>query len=277
MAIRPRTFEMALWIECLKDCPVVIAVLNSKGGVGKTTTAVNLAAALAAPKRRVLVVDLDSCGSASLWLGIARHQLRPSSASCLLEKYPILKAIRHTDAQNLDVLPGSIELANADVALCGVRGRETMLRRMLERVTSHYELIILDCPPALSLLNVNAIVASDGLIVPVVPEPLAVEALDTFLATIERVRSRMTTRGRVMGILLTLVEPQRKHTRDIADRLRAVHRDNVFHTEIGCAAVLSEAPASRKTIGVVAPKSQSAEAFRRLAGELLQRLPAGRH
>ena len=172
------------------------------------------------------------------------------------------------------MLPGSIELANADVALCSVRGRETMLRRMLERLTSHYELIILDCPPGLSLLNVNAIVAADGLIIPVVPEPLAVEALDTLLATIERIRSRMTTRGRVIGILLNLVDPQRKHTRDIADGLRAVHRDHVFHTEIRTAAVLSEAPAARKTIAVAAPQSPSAEAFKRLAGEILQRLPA---
>src|SRR3954470_8526100 len=113
--------------------PVTIAVLNSKGGVGKSTIAVNLGAAIATPRRRVLLVDLDSQASASLWLGVPRRHLRPSSASCLLEKYPIQKAVRHTSTPHLDLLPGSMELANADVALCGMRGRELALRRAFER------------------------------------------------------------------------------------------------------------------------------------------------
>lgn len=256
---------------------MIIAFLNNKGGVGKTTTAVNLAAVLASPKRRILLVDLDSQGSASVWLGVPRHQLKPSAACCLLDKYPILKAVRHTDTPNLDLLTGSIELANADVALCGVRGREVMLRRMLERIASHYDLMILDCPPSLSLLSVNAIVAADGLVIPVVPQPLVVEALDSLLVTVDRVRARMASRGRLVGILLSAVDPQRKQCREIAERLRAQHRDKVFHTEIRFATALAEAPAVRKTIAAFAPKSPSAEAFRRLAAEILHRLPPIRH
>jgi chromosome partitioning protein len=249
---------------------VVIAVLNSKGGAGKTTAVVCLAASLASARRRLLVVDLDSHASASRWCGVSRNQLRPSTASVLLEKYPILKAIRHTAAPHLDLLTGSLELANADVALAHVRGREAVLHRALERVAGHYEMVLLDCPPAFSLISVNAIVAADGLVIPVTPEPLAIEGLDSLLASIERVRSRMHAPAPLLGFALMAVDPRRTPQRDVIERLRAEHRDQIFHTEIRWSAATATAPEARR------PPSPS-DPFRRLGGEILHRLAAGRH
>ena len=257
--------------------PVVIAVINNKGGVGKTTTAVNLSAALAAPGHRVLLVDLDSQASASIWCGISRRNLRPSSASCLLDRYPIRRAIRPTSTPRLELLTGSLELANADVTLCNVRGREIALRKMLEKIRADYDFVLLDCPPSLSLLAINALMASDFLLVPVVPEPLSLDGLMNLLATVERVRSRMMMKTRLITLLITMIDPRRKIARELVERLRAQYRDRVFHTEIPWASALADAPAMRQHVLAFAPRSSSADAFRRLAGEVLQRLPAIRH
>jgi len=171
---------------------------------------------------------------------------------------------------HLDLLTGSLELANADIALATVRGREAALQRMLERITDHYELVIVDGPPGFSLLTIAAIVAADGLVVPVTAEPMAVDALDPFLASTDRVRVRMQVRAPLLGLVLTQVDPRRSVSREASERLRAEYRDQVFHTEIRWTTTLSVAPQGRR------PPVPN-DACRRLGGEVLHRVAALLH
>jgi chromosome partitioning protein len=255
---------------------VVLAVVNTKGGVGKTTTAVNLAAALASPRRRVLLVDLDSQASASRWCGVDRGQLKPSLANCLLHDYPLRQAVRASATDGLDLVTGSPELANADLALAAVPGRELALKQLLHSQRSRYDFVIVDCPPSLSLLTINALVAADGVIVPVTSAYLAAEGLAPLLASLDKARARFATKTRLLGILLTLVDGKRKPGVEMRRRLREHHRDRMFHTEIPVSPALEAAPASGRTILQAAPQSTAAVAFRRLAGEVLDRARASR-
>jgi len=258
---------------------VVIAVVNSKGGVGKTTTSVNLAAALTMSGergRRVLLMDLDSQASASSWAGIKRSRLKPSSASCLLYDYPVLQAVRRTRTPQLDIITGSPELANADVALCDRPGREAALKQLLAPLRDRYEIVVLDCPPGLSLLTVNALVAADALIVPIMARYLVLHTIPDLLAAIHKVRTRLGSTPRLLGLLLMMVDGRRRADRATIQRLRGQYADRVFTTAIRFSHVFEEAAAAGQPVLAFAPRCGATACFRSLAVEVLQRSSARR-
>jgi chromosome partitioning protein len=255
---------------------MILALINNKGGVGKTTTAVNLASGLVGKKRRILLVDLDSQGSASLSLGIARSDLTPSSANVLLDRMPIRKAIRNTAIKGLDILPGSMELANADLVLADASGREKRLKAALELIRDDYDFIILDCPPSLALLPITALVSSDAYIVPVTPQYLALEGLVNLMEAIERARDGIGIQTSLLGLLLTMVDYRMRVTSEIVDIIRNHHKSQVFETEIRVNVRLGEAPSFGKTIFEYDDSSTGADAYRRLTKEVLRRCRKGR-
>jgi chromosome partitioning protein len=251
----------------------IIPLLNTKGGVGRTTTAVNLAAGLARRGRRVLLVDLDSQGSASTSLGIDHDDPIPSSAEVLFGTQAISEAIRPTARNRLDLLPGSIELANADVRLPGQKHSFKRLRRALADVEDRYQTVIVDCASSLSILSINALVAADAFLLPVCPSYLAVEGIANLSAAMTRVREGIGRAPPMMGVILTRV------TRDedvppIIEKIRSHYGDRVFTQEIREDPKLREAPACSQDIFQYAPNSTASADYDALVDEIEERLQA---
>lgn len=250
---------------------MILTLANNKGGVAKTTTVVNLAAALAGHSYHVLLIDLDSQGAASASLGIARADRRPSAADVLLDSLSIRDVIRTTPVTGLDLVTGSMALANADVALGEAEGREHRLQQALTPVCDDYDFIMLDCPPSLSLLPLNALVASDAFIVPVMPHYLAMEGLANMLEAVARLKTGMGIQPVLLGIVLTLVDIRSKATREVIDLIRGQYGDLVFTTQIHVNARLAEAPSFGKSIFAHNATATGAVAYRSLTNELLAR------
>ncbi len=252
----------------------ILTIANQKGGVGKTTTAVNLAASLAAAERRTLLVDVDPQGNAGSALGVRRDDSDRSIYEVMLDALPLSEAVRKTELKFLDLVPASRHLVGAELELAGVEGRELRLKRAIDPIASSYEYVIVDCPPSLGLLTLNGLVAAQGVVIPLQCEYYALEGLADVLRTIELVKASANPGLKIEGIVLTMFAGNNLANM-VADEIRRTFTDQVFQTVIPRNVRLSEAPSHGKPILLYDIASKGCQCYLELAREVATRIGQG--
>ncbi len=252
----------------------IIAVANQKGGVGKTTTAINIATALTAVDKKVLLLDLDPQGNASTGMGISPEQRENTMLEVMIDDLAIEKAIKSTNIPNLDVLPANMDLAGAEVELVNTLGREYVVKEKLESIKALYDYILVDCPPSLGLLTLNGLVAAESVLIPLQCEFFALEGLSHLLKTIDLVKKRLNPGLEINGIVLTMVDRRNKLTEQVETDVREYLGEKVFETTIPRNVRVSEAPSHGKPVIIHDFRCSGSQAYIHLTKEILGRQKA---
>lgn len=248
----------------------IIAIANQKGGVGKTTTTINLSAALAKLEAKVLLIDIDPQGNATSGLGLSKKNIKKCIYNALIDEMQVKDIIVQTRWLNLDVLPASIQLAGAEIELVSMVSREYKLKKALNPILDCYDYLIIDCPPSLGLLTLNALNAAKGILIPIQCEYYALEGLGQLMNTISLVRKHLNNELRIEGVVLTMYDIRTNLSEQVADEVRNYFKQYVYRTVIPRNVRLSEAPSYGQHIIEYDPKSKGAELYMALAGEVLK-------
>jgi len=250
----------------------IIAIANQKGGVAKTTTAVNLSACLAELGKRILLIDLDPQGNATSGVGIQKNKLNQCIYNVLIDNVPIETVIQKTDLKNLQVIPARIQLAGAEIELVSLLSRENILKESLKGLAEDYDFIFIDCPPSLGLLTLNGLTAASDVLIPIQCEYYALEGLTLLMNTLEMVRKHLNPKLNILGVLLTMFDARTNLSIQVVDEVKKYFRQKVFKTIVPRTVRLGEAPSFGKPIVLYDGRSRGAEVYRDLAQEVLERV-----